>query len=48
MTPAMAAGRAAPSSIARIPPRDVPMKIAGPTSSALKTASTSASSTGNA
>ena len=37
MTPASAPGRAAPSSIARIPPREVPRKIARPMSSAVST-----------
>ena len=46
ITPAIAPGRAAPSSIARIPPREVPRKIARPISSAVSTARTSASSTG--
>ena len=46
MLVAIAVGRATASSIVRMPPRDVPTKIAGSASSAVATANTSASSIG--
>jgi hypothetical protein len=45
--PAIAVGRTAAGSIVRMPPRDVPMNIAGKASIAVRTARTSANSAGN-